>query len=149
MEQTIQALGAIALKAIPTIVLLVFLHFYLKFMLFAPLRKVLKERDDLTAGAQRAAKESLASADRKAAEFETKLQQARAEAYKQQEETRKQWMEDQARQVAEAHARTQATVKQARFEIATEAASARQSLLDTAGALADGIATAILGRGSK
>lgn len=149
MEQTIQALGAIALKAIPTVILLIFLHFYLKFMLFAPLRKVLKERDDLTAGAQRAAKESLSLADRKAAEFETKLQEARAEAYKQQEETRKQWLEDQARQVAEAHARTQVTLKQARFEIASEAASARQNLLDTSGALADGIATAILGKGSK
>ena len=36
MEQTLQALAGILLKAIPTIFLLLFLYFYLKLMLFGP-----------------------------------------------------------------------------------------------------------------
>src|SRR5215475_4677341 len=98
MEQTIQALGGILLKAIPTVVILIFLHFYLKFMLFKPLAKVLKERDALTAGARKAAEQSLAAAERKAQEYEAKFRDARAEVYKQQEETRKVWLQDQAAQ---------------------------------------------------
>src|SRR5260370_19478646 len=107
MEQTFQALGGILLKAIPTIVILLFLHFYLKLMLFKPLQKVLNQRDELTAGARKAAEQSLAAAERKAQEYEAKFRDARAEVYKQQEETRKRWMEDQSAQIAETRARTE------------------------------------------
>ena len=144
MEQTLQALGGILLKAIPTIILLLFLHFYLKLMLFGPLQKTLDRRDQLTAGAKKTAADSLAAAERKAAEYEAKLRDARAEVYKQQEETRRKWLEDQAAQLVEARARAETTVKDARFEIASEAALARQTLLDTSGALADEIASMVL-----
>ena len=50
MDQTLHALGGILLKSIPTVVLLLFLYFYLKSMLFGPLTRVLKQRDELTAG---------------------------------------------------------------------------------------------------
>jgi hypothetical protein len=55
MEQTIQALGGILIKAIPTALFLVILHFIFRFWLFGPLRKVLKQREELTAGARTAA----------------------------------------------------------------------------------------------
>lgn len=145
MEQTLQALGGIFLKAIPTIVLVVFLYIYLRIMLFGPLQKTLQRRDQLTAGAKKTAEDSLAAAERKAAEYEAKLAEARSEVYKQQEETRKAWLADQAAQVAEARGRVEAQVKQARFDIAGEAAAARQNLLDTSGVLADQIASMVLG----
>ena len=146
MEQTLQALGGILLKAIPTVCLLLLLHFYLKAMLFGPLEKVLKQRDELTGGARKAAEQSLAAAGRKAQEYEAKLREARAEVYRQQEETRRRWLEDQAAQVAQAHERTAGAVRQAKRQIAAEAAAARQSLLGSSGALADQIATAVLAR---
>src|SRR6266853_3081993 len=96
MEQTIQALGGILLKAIPTIVILIILHFYFKAMLFGPLDKVLKQRDQLTSGARQAAEDTLAATERKAQEYEVKFREARAEVYKHQEETRQQWLKDQA-----------------------------------------------------
>src|SRR5260370_16969179 len=89
MEQTLQALSGILLKAIPTVFLLIILHFYLKAMLFRPLQKVLKQREELTAGARRAAEQSLAAAERKAQDYKTKLRDPRAEVYKEQEETRR------------------------------------------------------------
>jgi F-type H+-transporting ATPase subunit b len=146
MQQTLQALGGILIKAIPTAIFLVFLHFFFRSMLFGPLRRVLKQREELTAGARRAAEASLAAADRKAAEYETQLREARAEVYREQEETRRRWLADQAAQVAEGRSSAEASVAQAKFEIASEAAAARQNLFETATPLADRIATAVLGR---
>ena len=148
MEQTVQALGGILVKAIPTVILLIFLHFYFKTMLFGPLQKVLKKRDELTDGARKAAQNSLAAAEGKAAQYEANLRDARAEVYKQQEEIRKRWLEDQASQLAQARQRSEEAVKIARLEIASEAASARQSLLDTSATLGESIANALLAKGA-
>src|SRR6202045_85850 len=106
MEQTIQALGGVLLKAIPTICLLLLVHVYLKFMLFGPLEKVLKQRAELTEGARKSAEQSLAAADRKQQEYETKFREARAEVYRLQEETRRGWLEDQAALIAAAKDRS-------------------------------------------
>jgi F-type H+-transporting ATPase subunit b len=146
MEQTLQALGGILLKAIPTVLLLIFLHFYLKLMLFRPLERTLEERRELTEGARQAAAKSLEAADRKTRELEAKLHQARTQVYKEQEETRRRWLEDQAAQIAEARARMEAAVKEARHALKEEAAAARRRLLDTASELADQIVARTLPR---
>jgi len=150
MEQTLHALAGILQKAVLTVGLLLLLHFYLKAMLFGPLEKVLKERDQLTKGARQAAEQSLAAADKKTQEYEAKLREARAEVYKEQEETRRRWIVDQASEVSQARERNAAAVRKAREEIAAEAATARRSLTESSGALADEIATAVLaGRASE
>jgi F-type H+-transporting ATPase subunit b len=146
MEQTLQALGGILIKAIPTALFLVFLHFFFRIMLFGPLRKILKQREELTAGARRAAEASHAEADRKTAEYETQFRNARAEVYKEQEETRRRWLADHATQIAQARSSAEAAVERAKAEIASEAAGAKQNLQETSGALADQIATAVLTR---
>jgi F-type H+-transporting ATPase subunit b len=146
MEQTLQALSGILLRAIPTTVLLIVLHFYLKAMLFRPLQKMLKQREELTAGARKAAEASLAAAERKAADYETKFRDARSEVYREQEETRRVWIEDQAKQVAAGQARTSESLAAAREQMEAETASAKASLVDTSAALADKIATAVLAR---
>src|SRR5580698_8581968 len=71
MEQTLHDLSGILLRAIPSAFLLIVVHFYLKGMLFKPLQKVLKQREELTAGARKAADESLAAAERKKLAEET------------------------------------------------------------------------------
>ena len=144
MEQTLQALTGILLKAIPTVIFVILLHFYLKAMLFGPLTKVLKEREALTEGAKKSAVQSLAEAERKTAEYEVKLRAARAEVYREQEETRRKWLDEQTAQVAQARSAAEAGVRSAKDEIAAEAAAARTNLRDTAAALADQIATAVL-----
>jgi F-type H+-transporting ATPase subunit b len=144
MEQTLQALGGILIKAIPTAIFLLFLHFFFRSMLFGPLRKVLKQREELTAGARRAAEASHAEADRKTAEYEAQFRDARAEVYREQEEIRRRWLAEHALQVAEARSGAEAAVRRAKTEIASEATGARQNLLETSAALADQIATAVL-----
>ena len=78
MEQTLHALAGILLKSIPTVVLLLFLYFYLKVMLFGPLGRMLKQREELTAGTRHAAQKSLKDAERKVTEYEAKMREARA-----------------------------------------------------------------------
>ncbi len=146
MEETLQALGGILLKAIPTVIFLIILHFYLKAMLFGPLDRVLKQRRELTEGARKVAEDSLAAAARKAEEYEAKLGDARGAVYKQQEEIRKRWLDEQAQQVADARARSEASVKAARDAIAEDVTAARKSLQDTSAVVADQIVATVLGR---
>ncbi len=149
MEQTLQALVGILEKAVPTILLLIVLHFYLKAMLFRPLAKTLRQRDALTTGARQSAQESLVSAERKTAEFESKLQVARSEVYREQEEMRRKWLEEQAVQIEQGREKTAAVVRDAKFQISREAAAARTTLLESSGTLADQIASSILNRGTN
>ena len=146
MEQTLHALAGILLKSIPTVVLLLFLYVYLKLMLFGPLNRLLKQREELTAGTRHAAQKSLKDAERKVQEYEAKMREARAEVYRGQEETRRQWLADQAGQLATARERTGQVVQTAKEQMAAEIATARQGLVESAGALADQIATAVLAR---
>ena len=91
----------------------------------------MQKRRELTEGARKIAEDSLAAATRKADEYEAKLRDARAVVYKQQEEIRKRWLDEQAQQVAEARTRSESTVKAAREAIALDVAAARKTLQDT------------------
>jgi F-type H+-transporting ATPase subunit b len=146
MEQTLQDLAGILIKAIPTVILLIFLHLFLKAVLFGPVEKMLAERNELTKGARRTAAQSLDLAERKAEEYEAKLYAAKSEVYREQEEIRRKWLEDQAAQVADARKSAETTVKNAKDSIAAEAAAARATLERTADGLADQITNTVLGR---
>lgn len=146
MDQTLHALGGILLKSIPTVVLLLFLYFYLKTMLFGPLNRILKQREELTDGTRRAAQKSVDAAERKLQEYQAKMREARAEVYRDQEETRKRWLADQTSQLESARERTGQTVQKAKEQMTVEITAARQTLAESAGVLADEIATSVLAR---
>jgi F-type H+-transporting ATPase subunit b len=134
------------LKAIPTIIILVFLFWYFRAMLFNPLGRILKQREELTAGARLAAEKSLKLAESKQQDYERQFAEARADVYKFQETTRKQWLDEHAAHVAEAKARSEATVRQAKEQIAAEATTARANLTDSSAVIAQQIADTILDR---
>jgi F-type H+-transporting ATPase subunit b len=109
---------------------------------------VIKERRKLTEGARELAEASLAAATRKAEEYEAKLREARAAVYRQQEEIRKQWLEEQAKQVAAARERSEGIVKGAREALALDSAAARTTLQESSATVADQIVATVLGRRS-
>jgi F-type H+-transporting ATPase subunit b len=146
MEQTLQALGGLMQKAVPTIIILILLFWYFRAMLFNPLGRILKEREELTEGARRAAEKSLKLAEAKQEEFEQKFAVARAEVYKFQEDTRRKWLEEQAGQIAEVKTRSEAAVRKAKDEIAAEAVQARGNLTESSAGLAQEIVAMILDR---
>ena len=144
MEETLRALGGILLRAVPTFILVILLHFYLKFIFFKPLQRLLRERYEVTEGARKMAEASLAKASEKAAEYEAALRAARGETYKELEQLRRNLQDDRAASVKEARARAEAAIAQAKATLSAEVEGLKKSLEAESDALADRIATKIL-----
>jgi F-type H+-transporting ATPase subunit b len=146
MESTLQALGGILLRAIPTFFLVLFLHVYLKKIFFQPLERVLAERDKATKGARAQAETSLARAAKLASEYEEAMRTSRADVYREQEQIRARWRDEQARILQEAKASAERQVAEARAGIASDAEAARVGLRAEAEAIATQIASRIVPR---
>jgi|SRR5688572_5726615 F-type H+-transporting ATPase subunit b len=144
MESVIASLSALLVRALPTFLLLLLLHFYLKAMFFKPLERALKERKAATVGVRKRAEEALANAERKAAEYEEALRAARSEIYKEQEAMRIQWRQEQAAAVAGMRKTTEATIATARERLAKERDEAKASLGTRSDELAEQIAQSVL-----
>jgi F0F1-type ATP synthase membrane subunit b/b' len=145
MDATLlRELGRIALYALPTSFLVILLCIYLKVMYFNPFQKMLAERYEATEGARKAAEDSLARANAKAAEFDEALTKARQEIYSEQEQYLKKLQSQQAAETESARKAAEERLNQARQELATEAAAARVSLAAQSDILASQIADAIL-----
>jgi len=144
MEETLRALGGILLKAVPTFILVILLHFYLKFIFFKPLQKVLRLRYEATEGARRLAESSLAKASERAAEYEAALRAARSESYHELAQLRRQLQDERAAGVRDARARAEAAVTQAKATLAAEVAGLKKNLEAESDSLADRIANKVL-----
>jgi F-type H+-transporting ATPase subunit b len=144
MDETLRALGGILLRAVPTFLLVVLLHFYLKKVFFQPLEKVLRQRYEATEGARKLAEQSLARAAARTAEYETAIRSARTEVYQVQEQVYKQIQEGESAQLLAARQAAEAGLKQAREQIARETEAAKAGLALESDSLAAEIADNIL-----
>ena len=136
MDQILQALGGLLLKAVPTIVLLVFVFLYLKYTFFRPLGAVLQKRRDATDGIKEAAAKNLEMAEEKAAMYEIALKEARSEMYREHENTRRHWVEHQSHRIEEARRRAHELIQDAGARIDAETAEAKSGLESSAQVLA-------------
>lgn len=146
MEETLHALSGILLKAIPTFLLVIFLHFFLKYSFFRPLERVLKARYDATEGARKLAEETVAKAEARTAEYEAALRAARAEVYQAQERLHQQLEEQRRAEVQAGRAAAEQNIRQAKAQIASDVEQARRDLERESEQLAAQIADAVLGR---
>ncbi len=129
MDATLHDLGGILLKAIPTLILLLIVHLYLKRMFFGPMRDVLAKRREATEGAIKSAEMLLAKASEKAEAIEVSLRKAREEIYQEQEEARRS---------------SRDLIHQAKQQLDAETAAAKRDLTATTAALADQIAQSLM-----
>src|SRR5688572_24932596 len=146
MEETLKGVGQILLQALPTFFLILLLNQYLKAVFFGPLGRILAERSEATEGARRKAAESLARAESKAAAYEESLRAARNDVYREQEEVRRKWLEEQSAQILETRAKVDAMVKEAKAQLAAESDAAKATLEANSRMLADQIVQTILQR---
>jgi F-type H+-transporting ATPase subunit b len=144
MESVLASLGALLVRALPTFLLVLLLHFYLKAMFYKPLDRVLGERDAATSGLKKLAEEALAGADRKAAGYEEALRAARSEIYREQEAMRRRFRNDQAAAVAAGRRAAENRVAEARAAISREKEAQQAALAAHSDGLAERIAAAIL-----
>lgn len=149
MEAILQALGGILLRAVPTVILLILAHLYLKHMFFRPLQKTLEKRREMTQGAVESAQASLAKAAEKAAMYEIALKEARAELYREQEETRRRWIDHQTSRIEEARQRTHERIQEASHNIAAEVETAKRDLASSSQMLALQITESLLARRAR
>jgi len=143
---TLQALTGILLKAVPTIILLLIVHFYLKAMFFRPLQKVLAQRRAATEGARESADAMVKTAAEKAAALEAKLRQAHEAIYQEQEEARRKLLAEQSARVEEAKRQSRELIHQGKLELEAETAAAKRQLAATVDALAEQITSSLLRR---
>src|SRR5947207_1899321 len=146
MDAMLHALGGILLRAVPTFLLIILLHFYLKSIFFKPLEKVLNDRREATEGARKLAEQSLAQAAAKVERYEKALYEAKTELYQAQEKAFKELQERHAANIAAARASADAAVKQAKALLAADVQEAKRTLARESDALADRIAETILRR---
>lgn len=144
MEQTLQALGALLVKAVPTLVLVLCLHFYLKYVFFRPLHRVLEARRNSTDGLRRQAEELLARAAEKTAEYERILGEARSQIYQELEGERNRLRQEYTRTLEQARERARMTIGRVREQLEQDLATARAELEQRSRQLAERIAETIL-----
>jgi F-type H+-transporting ATPase subunit b len=132
------------LKALPTFLLVVALNFYLKYIFFKPLEKVLQRRYDATEGARKLAVEALDRAAAKTEQFEAALRAARSEVYQAQEQAHRQLADRQAAELLAARQHAEELVREAQRQLAADAEVLKRELAAGSDALANEIADSIL-----
>ena len=144
MQEIFQQIGTLFVGAIPTILLFIVLVFAYQFLVQGPLTATLKQRRALTEGAIEDAHKAIAQAEARAAEYAAKLRQARAEVYKVREQRVKQWNAERDAALDAARKAAGLKVKQAKAELESEAATARQTIQASAGELARQVVLAVM-----
>jgi F-type H+-transporting ATPase subunit b len=144
MAQTLRQLGELLLGAVPTVILLATLAILYTYLVYRPLSAVLAERRSRTQGAMEKARADVAAAEARTADYEQRLREARLKLFRNQEARRQQALEIRAEAVAQARARAQEQIKQARAGIEQDKQQAISSLQAEASRLATEIARIVL-----
>jgi F-type H+-transporting ATPase subunit b len=144
MDETFRQISELLLGSIPTIIFFLLLYGLYIGLVHKPLMRVLAERRARTQGAIEKARADIALAERRTAEYEQKLRDARITILKAQEARRA--LATKARDAAVAQARTQAQaqVQQAKAAIEQDKQSAQTTLDSEAGRLATEIIRIVL-----
>jgi F-type H+-transporting ATPase subunit b len=149
MGHTLHQLGQLLFDSIPTILLFVVLHYYLKWMLYKPLRATLAARAAQIEGRQATAQRLLESAGQKLADYEEKLRRRRADNYKLIDARRQEGLKLAQQQLAEARQQSAQAMAQARQKLAEENSQARAQLRGAAEGLAGQIMAQVLRTSSE
>lgn len=132
------------LGALPTVLLVFFMFFFLRRVFWQPFERVLAERQAATEGARREAEAILATATEKLRQYEEALRHARAEIYREQEAKRRQALEERGRIVGQTRQEANEQLRQAKLEIAGDVALAKKDLETESLRLAEEITRTLL-----
>lgn len=128
------------------IVLLIVLSIVLDRLVFRPVLKVIKQREDAAVSARQLAEKAADEARKASDEFDRKTSAARAEVYRQMEDMRRTALADRAALIDETRREADKTLADARAALDRDVTEARARLDADANALAADAAARILGR---
>ena len=146
MDEILKQLGELALGAVPTMIIFIFLWVCYRFLVHKPLARVLADREAKTTGAVKRAQADIAAAEQKTTEYEQRIREARLSLYKTQESKRQQVLEARAKAIAETRESAHRMVQTARVELEKEAMTAKAKLQAEGVNLAAEILRIVLGR---
>jgi F-type H+-transporting ATPase subunit b len=144
MDQTLIQLRGLLLGSVPTVIFLLIVYALYAMLVHKPLMRVLAERRAKTEGAVEKARADVAAAEARTAEYEQRMREARTSVFKTQEARRQQAMQVRTAAVAEARAKAQKQIEQARVVIEKEKSEAQSGLTAEAGRLATEMIRAVL-----
>lgn len=144
MQAIFQQLQGYFIGAVPTALLFLVLVLAYQFLIQGPLSAALKERRARTAGAVEAAHKAIEKAEARAAEYDAKLRQARAEIFRAREERIKQWSAERDAALDAARKAAGTRVNQAKAELDTEVEKARLLVQASVAELATRVVRAVL-----
>jgi len=144
MDETFRQIGELLLGSVPTIIFFLSLYGLYTVLVHRPLTRVLGERRERTQGAIEKARADIALADRRTADYEQNLRDARIAILKAQEARRTLATKAREAAVAEARNQAQAQVQQARKAIEDDKLAAKTTLEAEAGRLATEIIRIVL-----
>ena len=122
--------------------------FLLNTLVFKPILRIIDERVAAVRGAKELADASAQKAAAAAAEYDQKLNIARAEVYRQMDEMRKAALDKRAELLASTRATVEQELRAAAARVQQESAEARAALDRDASTLAGAIVSRVLGRAS-
>ena len=144
MDETLRQIGELLLGSVPTIIFFLLLFGFYTVLVHKPLTAVLAERRARTQGAIEKARADIDSAEKRTAEYEQKLREARLALFKAQEERRAKASQARAVAAEQARKQAQAKIEQARIAIEQETLEARKALEGEASRLAAEIIRTVL-----
>lgn len=140
----LEQLGELLLASIPTIICFLVLWMAYRLIVHKKLEHVLAERHQRTEGAIQEAQTAISRAEKRTAEYEQRLREARSQVYKTQEARRHHIIEKRSAALAQARQHADEMVKHARVALERDVNEARSTLERQADALADQVIASIL-----
>jgi F-type H+-transporting ATPase subunit b len=144
MDAILRQIGELLINSIPTIISVLILWTAYTFLVHNKLHQVLAQRHALTEGAMERAQQEIATAEKRTAEYEQRVREARSQIYKAQQAYRQRVMDERNAALAEARKNAGEMVKKARAVLEAETLAAKAALEQQASALADQVIATIL-----
>src|ERR1041385_2194044 len=144
MDAILRQIGELLVNSIPTIISMLILWTAYTFLVHNKLRQVLEQRHALTEGAIERAQQEIATAEKRTAEYEQRVREARSQIFKTQQANRQRVMEERNTALADSRQRAGEMVKKARAVLEAETAGAKSTLEQQASVLADQVIATVL-----
>ena len=127
-----------------TVLYVIILYVFLSRFFFNPIVGILHKRRELIEGRLEESRKRLETVEQRTAEYETAMQNARTDAYRQQEVQRDRALAEKSELVSLAKTEAEKAVQEGRTRLASEAEAARTKMAGEVDTLAKKLTTAIL-----
>jgi F-type H+-transporting ATPase subunit b len=144
MDAILRQIGELLVNSIPTIISVLILWTAYTYLVHGKLRQVLAQRHALTEGAIERAQQEIAIAEKRTAEYEERVREARSQIYKALQAHLQRVMEERNAALAEARKNAGEMVKKARAVLEADVISAKAALEQQAIVLAEQVIVTIL-----